>query len=66
MTEMTGEKDALRADRIAADWQPSEHYEHLAQLAANGQQLAPSQHIALGLYQEQKATARQHGRKDAL
>ncbi|MDP9390182.1 MAG: hypothetical protein M3P89_02080 [Actinomycetota bacterium] len=63
MTEPT--KDALRAERIADAWQPSDEYEHLGKLAAAGQQLAPSQLIALGLYREQQATARTHGRTDA-
>ena len=60
MTEPT--KAAARARRIAGDFKSDDRYEHLAQFAANGEQLAPSQLIPLGLYREQQATARAHGR----
>jgi hypothetical protein len=58
-------KDARRAAGIAAACEPSEEYEHLGRLADAGQQLAPSQLIALGMFRAQQKIAKSHGRTDA-
>lgn len=66
MTEQIGTQDVKRAERIADDFQPSEHYDHLIQLRDSDdprwQQAGTHTQIATAMYEQQRATARQNGR----